>query len=97
MARLFRFVFYSIVALLALIFALLNAQPIQFDYYFGRWELPLSLMLTIAAASGALLGVMTSLGIVIKAKRQTTILRKKADFAEKELAKLRELPLKDKQ
>jgi putative membrane protein len=97
MARLFRFVFYLIVALLALALALLNAQPVQFNYYFGQWEIPLSLILAIATGLGAVLGIIASLGIVIKSKRQSSVMRKNADFAEKELAKLRSLPLNDKQ
>lgn len=95
MARLFRVGFYLIIAFLALIFALLNAQPTQFDYYFGRRELPLALMLAFALAAGALLGVMVSLGMVLKSKRQASAQRKSAEFAEKELAKLRALPAKD--
>ena len=97
MVRLFRFIFYLAVALLALAFALLNAQTVKFDYYFGQWELPLSLLLAVAMTSGAALGVMASLGIAIRAKRESTALRKNAAIAEKELAKLRALPLNDKQ
>ena len=97
MARLFRFVFYMFVALLALFFALLNAQTIPFNYYFGQAQLPLALMLAISLALGAVLGVTVSLGMVFKAKRQTSQQRKNADIAERELAKLRALPLKDKQ
>ena len=96
MARLFRFVFYLLIAFLALVFALLNSQTAQFNYYFGRWEQPLALLLAIATAMGALLGVLVSLGMVLKSKRQSSILRKNADFAEKELAKLRALPHQDK-
>ena len=96
MARLFSFVFYLIVALLALVFALLNAQTMEFNYYFGQVQLPLSLMLAIAIVLGAVLGVTVSLGMVMKAKRQASVQRKNADIAEKELAKLRALPLNDK-
>jgi len=96
MARLFRFGFYSIVAFLALVFALLNSQPVQFNYYFGRWEQPLALLLAVTMAMGALLGVMVSLGMVLKSKRQSSLLRKNADIAEKELAKLRAPSHQDK-
>ena len=96
MARLFRFVVYLVVALLALVFALLNAQPTQFNYYYGQWEIPLSLIIAIAIAVGAVLGVVASMGIVIKTKRQSTVHRRSAEIAEKELSKLRALPLKDK-
>jgi putative membrane protein len=97
MGRLFRFVFSLIVAVLALIFALLNAQPVEFNYHFGQVQIPLSLMLAIAVVGGAVLGIMVSLGIVIKAKRQASRQRKNADIAESELARLRALPLSEKQ
>jgi putative membrane protein len=97
MARLFRFVLYLIVAMLALVFALLNAQTIPFNYYFGQVQLPLSLMLAIAIVLGAVLGITVSLGMVLKSKRQASLQRKNADIAERELAKLRALPLKDNQ
>jgi len=96
MARLFRFVVYLIVALLALVFALLNAQPTQFNYYYGQLDIPLSLIIAIAIAVGAVLGVVASMGIVIKTKRQSTVHRRNAEIAEKELSKLRALPLQDK-
>jgi lipopolysaccharide assembly protein A len=92
MARLFRFVFYLVIAFLAVFFALLNSQSIQFDYYFGKTELPLALMLAIAMAIGAALGVIASLGMVVKSKRQSSTLRKSVANAEKELAKLRAAP-----
>jgi putative membrane protein len=97
MARLFRFVLYLIVAMLALVFALLNAQTIPFNYYFGQVQLPLSLMLAIAIVLGAVLGITVSLGMVLKSKRQASLQRKNADIAGRELAKLRALPLKDNQ
>ena len=95
MARLFRFVFYLVIAFLAVIFALLNSQSSQFDYYFGKSDLPLALLLAIAMAIGALLGVTASLGMVIRSKRQSSSLRKSVANAEKELTKLRDLPNQD--
>ena len=92
MARLFRFIFYLIIAFLAVFFALLNSDTTQFDYYFGKADLPLAMMLAIAMAIGAGLGVVASLGIVVKSKRQSSVLRKSAVNAEKELAKLRAIP-----
>ncbi|MEJ2566296.1 MAG: LapA family protein [Gammaproteobacteria bacterium] len=89
MARLFRFVFYLIIAFLAVFFALLNSQPSQFDYYFGKADVPLAMLLAIAMAIGALLGVIASMGMVLKSKRQSSSLRKSASNAEKELAKVR--------
>jgi putative membrane protein len=95
MARLFRFVFYLVIAFLAVIFALLNSEPTQFDYYFGKAALPLALMLAIAMAIGAALGVIATVGMVVKSKRQASAMRRSASNAEKELAKLRALPHQD--
>ena len=92
MARLFRFIFYLIIAFLAVFFALLKSDTTQFDYYFGKADLPLAMMLAIAMAIGAGLGVVASLGMVVKSKRQSSVLRKSAVNAEKELAKLRAIP-----
>ena len=95
MARLFRFIFYLFIAFLAVFLALLNSQPIQFDYYFSKAKLPLALMLSISMAFGALLGVLATIGMVIKSKRQSSALRKSVSNAEKEITKLRALPHQD--
>lgn len=95
MARLFRFVFYLVVAFLAVIFAVLNSQSTQFDYYFGKTDLPLAMIVAIAMVVGAVLGVTASLGMVIRSKRKSSVLRKSASNAEKELAKLRAIPHQD--
>ena len=89
MARLLRFVFYLIISFVAVFFALLNSESIQFDYYFGKANVPLALLLAIAMAIGAILGVIASLGLVVKSKRQSSTLRRSAANSEKELAKLR--------
>jgi len=95
MARLFRLIFYLAVALLAVIFAVLNSQSAPFNYYFGKTTLPLALMLAIAIAFGAVLGVVATIGMVVKSKRQASAMRRNAANAEKELAKLRALPHQD--
>jgi putative membrane protein len=95
MARLFRFIFYLVVAFLAVIFALLNSESTQFDYYFGKADVPLAMLLAIAMAFGALLGVIATVGLVLKSKRQASAMRRNANNAEKELAKLRAIPHQD--
>src|SRR3569832_2017269 len=76
MLRLFRFAVYLLVALAGLVFAVLNAQPVLFNYYFGSRDIPLAFIVAEAIAFGALLGVSASLGMVVKAKRQTSGLRR---------------------
>lgn len=94
--RLIRFVLYFFVALLGLVFAVLNAQTVPFNYYFGMRELPLAFIVAMALALGAFLGVSASLTLVVKAKRQTAGYRKNATVVEKELAYLRSLSINDK-
>ncbi len=96
MLRLIRFAIYLIVGFVGLVFALLNAQSVPLNYYFGSREIPLAFIVALAVAFGALLGIAASMTVVIKAKRQTSGLRKNVNVAEKELAHLRALPLKDK-
>lgn len=96
MLRLFRFAVYLCVAFLGLVFALLNAQKVPFDYYFGTREIPLAFIIAVAVAFGALLGVTASLSLVVRAKRQSAGFRKNASVAEKELAQLRAFSINDK-
>ena len=97
MTRVFSLIVYLLIVLLALIFALLNPRPAQFNYYFGQVELPMSLLLALAVAVGAGLGVLASLGMVIRARRQAWQQRRHARNAERELDRLRGLTHQDKQ
>lgn len=94
--RLIRFAIYLIVGFVGLVFALLNAQDVPFNYYFGSRDIPLAFIVALAVGFGALLGIVASMGVVFKAKRQASGLRKNVNVAEKELANLRAIPLKDK-
>src|SRR3569832_1927128 len=96
MLRLFRFAVYLLVALAGLVFAVLNAQPVLFNYYFGSRDIPLAFIVAVAIAFSALLGVSASLGMVVKAKRQTSKQQQTAEATERERAHLRTLSLNDK-
>ena len=95
MKRIITFIVLLLVALLGLTFALMNAEPVQLDYYFGTMKAPLSLLVVIAIIVGAGLGVFASMGIVVGQKRELAKLRKSAKVAEEEVSNLRSLPLKD--
>ncbi len=97
MTRVFSLIVYLLIALLALMFALLNSHSARFNYYFGQIELPMSLLLALAVVVGAALGVTASLGLVIRAKRQASYQRRQAAKAENELNQLRALIHQDKQ
>jgi putative membrane protein len=85
-----------VVAILGAGLATLNASVVRFDYYFGTIQLPLSLILVVALAVGALLGVLSSLTVALEVRRENTRLRRKARVTEQEVTNLRTLPLQDR-
>jgi lipopolysaccharide assembly protein A len=95
MKRIITFAVLLLVTLLGLTFALMNADMVQLDYYFGSLQAPLSLIVVVAIIIGAALGVLASVGIVVGQKRELAKLRKSAKITEQEVSNLRSLPLKD--
>ncbi|MCL4316058.1 MAG: LapA family protein [Gammaproteobacteria bacterium] len=97
MLRIVRSVLFLGILLASLGFALINAEIVQIDYYFGHWEVPLSLILLIAATAGALFGVVSCLGAIFRLKREVSRLRKAVKMSETEIMNLRSIPMKDSQ
>ncbi|SEO69703.1 LapA family protein [Aquisalimonas asiatica] len=95
MRRLIGFVAILIVILFGLSFALLNADSVDVDYYFGSVPMPLSLALVVSLIIGAVIGVLTTLGMILGKQREVHRLRRRVKDTEKELNELRRLPLKD--
>ena len=96
MKRLISFIIILITIIFGLIFAVLNAEPVTFNYYLGKGEFPLSLILVITLAIGAVFGVLASIVVVLKSKRELAKVRRAVKLQEKEMMNLRALPLKDK-
>ena len=84
-----------IVTLLGLSFALMNADSITLNYYFGKIEAPLSLVMVIVLALGAVMGVLASMWAVLAQKRELAKIRKAVKLTEKEITNLRSLPMRD--
>lgn len=95
MGRVIGFLFLLVIVLFGLSFALLNAQPVELDYYFGAVTLPLSLVLVIAVIIGAVLGVLAALGVILRQRREVGRLRRAAGHRGKDSNGTRKLPLKD--
>lgn len=93
--RILGLVFFIIVILLGISFAVLNAEEVKLNYYFGTTSLPLSLVTVIAFAIGAILGILVSLFLILRLKSQNAKLRRTIRNAEKEVKNLRNLPIKD--
>ena len=79
-----------------LTFSVMNAEPVTLDYYFGSSDIPLALLLVISLALGALLGVIASLGLIVRLKRTASSLRRENRLAEKEIMNLRNIPIRDR-
>lgn len=79
MLKIIRFLFLLLVFVFSLAFTVLNTNSVQVNYHFGSWELPLALVIGITLVTGALLGVMASIGLVFKLKRQIAKLRREVE------------------
>ena len=97
MKRIFIFTILLLVALAGLSFALINAEMVTLNYYFDSLQAPLSLVMVISLALGAIMGVMASLWVVIGLKRELAKMRKAKKVTEEEIANLRSLPMRDTQ
>lgn len=95
MLRLLYLLSALLVIILGILFAVLNAESVQLNYYLGSVELPLSLVLVLSMTFGAILGVIASLGFVIASRRSTSKLKRSVEVAEKEIVNLRNIPIKD--
>ncbi|MFZ0487901.1 MAG: LapA family protein [Arenicellales bacterium] len=87
---------YLLLALMALLFGisfvLKNSKAVEVTYYFGLdWSGSLSALLVITLAAGALLGVLFTLGWVVKMKRQVSHARRELAQLEREASSLRPL------
>ena len=95
MKRILVSIILVIVAVLGLSFSLMNAEQVILNYYFSTIQAPLSLVVVLAIAVGALLGMLAMAGVVLGQKREMARMRKSIKLAEKEISNLRSLPLKD--
>lgn len=84
-----------IIVILGIVFAVLNAESVQLNFYFGSKQMPLSLALILATLIGALLGVLASIQLILRNKREASRLRRAVAMTEKEIANLRAIPIKN--
>ena len=95
MGRLIGFLLLVVLVVIGLSFAVLNSQPVSLNYYFGEQEVPLSMIVVLSLAAGAVIGVMVSAGLIFRLKAQLGRLRRKLRDAEKDMDQLRVLPVKE--
>lgn len=95
MSRLVSFVVLLVLVLIGLAFAVINAKPVELNYFVATREVPLALTLVLTLAFGALIGFLFSMGMVIRLKREALRLRRQVQVAEQEVMNLRNIPIKD--
>ena len=76
MVSIVRYLFLFVVLILGLSFFTLNNQAISLNYYFGNMSVSFSIVMIIAIALGALLGLMGSLRPIMKLRRQVAELKR---------------------
>lgn len=95
MGKLIGFLFGLVIVLFGLSFALLNAELVTINFYFGAQELPLSLVIVLSVILGAVLGVIAALALVLRQRRELARERRARHQIQRELDELRRMPIKD--
>ena len=95
MARILKVLLLLLILVIGLIFHMKNSQLVELNYYLGIIESPLSLFFIVTLTFGAVLGVVSSLPIIFKLKKDNLKLKSQVKQSEKEITNLRVLPLKD--
>ena len=93
--RIIGILFFLLIAIISIAFAVLNADPVTLNFYTGSAEFPLSLTLVCALGLGAILGLIANIGIILRMKRENSKLKREGRNTEKEIMNLRNLPIKD--
>lgn len=87
--------FWLIVVVLAIVFVTLNSYSVSLNYYVGKTDLYMPLLLVIAIVVGIVLGVFAMLPVWLRAKSQRRKLKSRLNAVELELRNLRNIPIKD--
>lgn len=95
MLRWIAIIFFLCIFVVALLFAYANGTTVQLDYLAGDIQVHLSSALLGAAIIGWLLGLLSSLAVIFRLKREAWKLKRSIRDAEAEIRNLRNLPLKN--
>ena len=96
MVQSFKRIVYTILFIIILVSGLLffvkNNQVEEFDYIIGSKELPLSILLLASLVTGAILGILATVPLILRLNHQKKRLEKQVKLSEKEINNLRTLP-----
>ncbi len=94
--RIFTYILILVILIFGILFATLNSEAVTVDYYFSQSSLPLSLVLVISFALGALFGMLVGFWLLLRAKMKYYRLKQRLTMCEREVENLRAIPLQDK-
>lgn len=86
---------YLLFILLGISFAVLNASPVQVNFYITTLKLPISVLMTVMLGIGMLIGLLLFIGRYWRLKSEYRLLKNQLKLTEKEIKNLRAIPLKD--
>lgn len=95
MVRLLGFLFLIVLVALGLSFAVLNADPVTLNYYFGFLEVPLSMIVVVSLVAGALIGVLVSMGSLLRLRQTSARLKRQLHAAQRDADRVTILPARD--
>lgn len=95
MSRIAKLILIFVILLIGLAFHLKNNQLIELNYYVDVINLPMSWLVVLVLFIGSMLGVLASLPIIIKLKRDKIMLERQVKNSEKEINNLRVMPVRD--
>lgn len=95
MMRLLNWILFLTVFFIGLAFTVINADPVQLNYYFGSQNIPLSLVIVGVLAVGSGMGILATTSLLISQRREVGRLKKNLKLMERELSALRTIPIKD--
>ncbi len=95
MSRIAKLILVFVILLIGLAFHLKNNQLIELNYYVDVISLPMSWLVVLVLFFGSMLGVLASLPIIIKLKRDKIMLERQIKNSEKEINNLRVMPVRD--
>jgi len=95
MSRIAKLILVFVILLIGLAFHLKNNQLIELNYYVDVISLPMSWLVVLVLFIGSMLGVLASLPIIIKLKRDKIILERQIKNSVKEINNLRVMPVRD--
>ncbi|AHE67337.1 LapA family protein [Legionella oakridgensis] len=93
--RIIIIIFYLILIIVGVSFAVLNATPVSVNFYFTVLKMPVSILMTITLGLGVLIGAFLFLCKYWRLKVEHHKLKSQLKLTEKEIKNLRSIPLQD--